>query len=374
VPAPDFRLIHVSDLHFGDSLFTPWWVVSTWIPGLETHSTRVAQELSNSLRLLTSGTNQVSNAVVATGDLTTWGRPSAFSLANTYLRGRHYVGGHQTWMGLNAVNAAVVPGNHDIWSGAILGLSFGAATPPSTRPDFDQFFNPPAPTGSYPIGTARFPYRLRFNCSHVAIFLYGLDSTRVDLLPHPRSHNFRADGFVDPQQLKDLEALVTLEPEPHIPRVRIAAIHHPIGYPQSTVTSTWKTLVNLDTEVIPALQQLDFAIALCGHEHRGFVRSTSAPNTLRRSIFVFSAGTGTQTVRLSATEKRILGRLPSSLSSHERTYRAATVEKCNEFRIYDFTIDPQDLKALKVTVRHYWFDPNLFAFVEAPSLVLPISI
>jgi hypothetical protein len=173
---------------------------------------------------------------------------------------------------------------------------------------------------------------------------------------------------------KELETLVKTEPQ--TPRIRIAAIHHPLGYPQSTGTPSWKTLVNLDSEVLPALQRLNFAIALCGHEHRGFVRPTSAPNTNLRSIQVFSAGTATQTVRLSKGEKRILGQLPSSLAVDDQKYRQEIVEKCNEFRIYDFETDPQNLTSLKVTVRPYWFDPNLFAFVAAPSLsrICPISI
>src|SRR2546425_215479 len=84
------RLLHISDLHFGDTLFTPWWAISTWIPGLEVHSERVVRELSNLVRLQPLH-SLVPMHVIATGDLTTWGRPSAFSLVYTYLRGVAFI-------------------------------------------------------------------------------------------------------------------------------------------------------------------------------------------------------------------------------------------------------------------------------------------
>ena len=150
------RLIHVSDLHFGDTLSTPWYAVTSWIPGLETHSKRVAQALSDSVRFQHLSPPDPWH-VIATGDLTTWGRPAAFSLVLTYLRSQIFVGGQRVWLGLNVPGASVIPGNHDIWSGTLLGLSSIAQIPPSTRADFAQFFTLPAPGATYPKNNAQFP-------------------------------------------------------------------------------------------------------------------------------------------------------------------------------------------------------------------------
>ncbi len=366
-----FRLVHISDLHFGDRLFTPWWALSTWIPGLETHSAQVARELSNSFRSGALSGHQGTVAVVATGDLTTWGQPAAFTLVHTYLRSRHAIGA-KAWMGFNQDDAAVVPGNHDIWSGIILGLSLSAPTPPSTRVDFDNYFNPPALKASFPsTAGALFPYQIPFACGPVTIYLYGLDSTRVDLLPNPRSHNFRAEGFVDRQQLEDLEKFVNNEPDNL--RIRIAAIHHPIGYPSTTGTPTWQTLVNLDDEVIPKLQDLGFVIALCGHQHKGFVRQNGSVNSTNPPIWVFSAGTATQTVRLSRREKWLLGQLPGKLSAADQASRKLAVEKCNDYRVYDFNLD-LGTGSLQVDVRPHRFDPNLFAFVSEPTTSISLRV
>jgi 3',5'-cyclic AMP phosphodiesterase CpdA len=368
--------VHVSDLHFGDALYTLWGAILNLIPGLETHSELAVKALSDSVR--TQRLNDPTPIrVVATGDLTTWGRSSAFLLAFTYLRGQIPPGTGRIGLGLNDPEAVVVPGNHDIWSSMPLGVIPVVATlPPSIRANFAQFFNPPAPapSASYPSSGAPFPYRVRLYNGPPAIYLYGLDSTRVDAAPAPLWRNFRADGFVDEPQLKDLVELVNGEPDK--PCIRIAAIHHPLAYPRTTRTPGFGTLINLDSDasdVLPTLQRLGFAIALCGHQHRGFVRQNGASNMVDPPIWVFSVGTSTQIVRLSHQEEQLLNRPYTSLNPNEQRQWRAIAEKCNEYRTYDFEVDPQAPNQLKVGVHVYRFDPNMLTFVKN-SLTQPIPI
>jgi hypothetical protein len=152
--------------------------------------------------------------------------------------------------------------------------------------------------------------------------------------------------------------------EPTGAHIRIAAIHHPLAYPNTLGTPTWKTLVNLDTEVLPALQQLGFAVAICGHEHTGFARWNGASNSPHPPILVLSAGTAMQTVRLSKREKRVLDLPTDALSSDDARDRETAANRCNEYRLYDFELDQKNTKQLKLTVRPYRYDPNLYTFAQ----------
>jgi 3',5'-cyclic AMP phosphodiesterase CpdA len=366
------RLLHVSDLHFGDSPSAPWWVKLTWIPGLETHSERIATELSNSVRLERINSS-VPIASIATGDLTTWGRPAAFSVAFDFLRGKILTGGKKTWwLGLNDPNVPIVPGNHDIWGGAILGLSLLAGLPPSARPDFDLYFKKPAPKARYTNSGVSYPYWLRYD-GPPAVYIYGLDSNRVDEAPNPLLRNLLADGFVDQQQLDDLQKLVSLEIDE--PRIRIAAIHHPLAYAKLTGTPQyWKTLINIE-EVIRTLQSLGFAIVLCGHEHKGFVRSNSAPNVPYPPIQVFSVGASTQSFSLSHKEEKLISQPRDSVKDPaEQKLWDRIAMKCSEFRIYDFeSIQQGNNQSLEVTVNAYRYDPGKFAFVQKDPISLPFT-
>src|SRR6266436_1302757 len=89
-----FRLMHVSDLHFGNTLPNPWWTIKnilSHIPGLETHSERVVRELSDSVRSQGIG-NPPPIHFIAAGDLTTWGNTVAFQLVFRFLRRQIRVG------------------------------------------------------------------------------------------------------------------------------------------------------------------------------------------------------------------------------------------------------------------------------------------
>lgn len=341
-----FRLIHVSDLHFGNTLSPPWWAVHNFVPGWEPHSIRVAQELSNSV-LLENLKDPVPSRIVATGDLTTWGRPSGFDLAFGYLRGSFQIPGTPATLGLAEPEACVIPGNHDAWSGTVFGFGRSATA------TISQFFNNPAPGCQFgPNGTS-FPYQVLLHAGPPAVYLYGLDSTQLESSPHPvRLHTILADGYVGGQQLSDLARLVRTE-QAGVPKIRMAAIHHPLGYMQTFGPAPTKILLNFD-DVLETLQNLGFAIALCGHEHRGFVRVNSVPDTARSPVYVFSAGSATQTI------------YPWHPTSSGPGIG-------NEYRIYDFSAD-RDPYELRIDVRVFEYDPSRWVFDQAQPLPLSFSL
>jgi 3',5'-cyclic AMP phosphodiesterase CpdA len=353
--APSLRLIHITDLHFGGQLSTPWWHLPSHIPGLELHSEIVAQSLSDTIRYEMKRCPMRSRVVV-TGDLTTTGDDNALSLALTYIRGQISAGA-RTALGLNASDAALIPGNHDVWSGVILGLG-------QPRSNFDRWFADPAPdvvgAGDSP---PHFPYRLDLTGNlPVPVYFYGLDSTRVELSPSRLGavHHVLAQGYVDEAQMVALQDLILDEPVKG-PALRVAAIHHPIAYLPGYEESI-KLLLNLK-QVRQFLSDYGFSIVLCGHQHRGFTKPyRRSPG--HRVLHVLSAGTATQTVRLSEEEERLLATSPHRLSADDQRRWFQSAIRCNEFRFYEFQCQSVEPPIFQLTTRVFRYRPELLGFLE----------
>jgi hypothetical protein len=143
---------------------------------------------------------------------------------------------------------------------------------------------------------------------------------------------------------------------------------------QTTGIPKMQALINLDSDVLPTLQKLGFSIALCGHQHQGFIRQVSVANSTYPPIYVFSTGTSTQTINLSFREKQIFSRPYTSLNTSEQNQWLLIARKCNEYRSYDFEINPKDNNKITVTVHSYIFNPNLFTFSEINTSLRPIEI
>lgn len=364
---PFLQLTHISDLHFGDMFYPPdLW---TWVYGLAVHDPPVAEALARSINL-SQMHNPVPQHLIATGDLTTWGTPSAFDLAQRYLRSQIDLGAWQSGQappyltGLNTPNMSVVPGNHDMWGGASPPRILATGIPPTIRVNFEQFFGQPSPE-AVSLAARTFPYQLRLAHGPVAVYLYGLDSTEVDLAPFSRWRNLRADGYVSPQQLEAVEALIHTEQDE--PRIRIVALHHPLGYPQTTSTPWVGTLINLDSEVLPTLQRLGFALALCGHQHQGFLRPMGATDSVFTPIWVCSVGTSTQRVRLYSLKQRLLQMPYSLVPPEQRPDWLTAAPRCNEYRRYDLAYDPDSPRQVLVTVHSYRHQRGWFAFARHPK-------
>lgn len=353
-----FQLIHVSDFHFGDNLF-PQAVVNT--PGqitfpvkaLETHDLGALEALSNSVRRIRQ-TSTAPISIIATGDLTSWGSVPSLELASKYLRKSINTGGPQQ-IGLADPDALVVPGNHDTWGIGSLDPIPQTPLPTSTRDNFDRYFNS---ASSHNLSGRPFPYRHKLYTSPL-IYLYGLDSTRLYEYKGSHTPSRLADGFVDQQQLSELESLVNNEPD--IPRLRIAALHHSLIYPSSWKSGAPKgNLLNPD-EVLSKLQHLGFALALCGHSHVGF-EGLSTTN-----IHVLTAGTAAQKVDLSSDEKMALLRPSVFLPLKDRNLRIQALKRSNEYKVYEFKTDPQIQSSLIVSVQSYSYVPLSAAFDKLTS-------
>jgi hypothetical protein len=272
----------------------------------------------------------------------------------------------------------VIPGNHDIWGGWILGQGPAAGNAPAGA--FPAFFGVPAPGAiPNPAVPGPFPYQLQLTALPLLaalpypVCLYGLDSTQVHLTAHPRYHNFLAQGYVDPAQLTALAALVGAENP--VARVRIAAIHNPLAYVPRT-----HGLVNLP-QVVQTLKSLGFHLVLCGHLHRGYVQiipPISHPVVVPhppRPVGVLSVGTATQAVRLTRWEKALLKNGYSALTSNatKAEWKRAAA-RCNEFRTYDLELR-DDPPYLVVTVQRYRYDPRFLKFGQIPRpYSFPLSL
>ncbi len=366
------RLVHVSDLHFGSSFSTPrlWAETVARIPGLGEHSGSVAQALSNWVAADKAAAMKVgspSPRVIATGDLTTWGTAASFQLAAKFLRGSIPVTAKLV-AGLNEPNLPVIPGNHDVWNGWLLGLGPMAGFAPTT---LTTAIPNPAPGAVYPPGgAASFPYQLLLNVGPPKVYLYGLDSTRVDRTPFPQYRNFLAEGFIDLAQLTALNSLVAAEP-PAPSTVRIAAVHHPLAYAHKDPNYQPRShgLLN-QLEVVAALQGHGFSLVLSGHLHHGYVRKIQNLVGARQPLYVLAVGTATQAVRLSRWEKQLLRDRYSDLTDDStRTAWKKAAAKCNEFRTYDLETDVVGSLVVgplgvKVTVHRYWYNPNKLNFEQ----------
>ena len=121
--------LHVSDLHFGDisprrgdavldSESMAWWEQHPWLDGYLGHSHEALVQLEMLYDELCE--TEPNLKVVITGDLTTTGGASQFSLARGYFERSLIDPGTQSPLGLELGSeglALAIPGNHDQWPG-----------------------------------------------------------------------------------------------------------------------------------------------------------------------------------------------------------------------------------------------------------------
>lgn len=318
------RIVHLSDLHFG-SRFAEGML--RLVPGVHLHHPAVASALSRSLRrelsAPTRSTTPLQHTVV-TGDLTTYGSEQSLDVAVGYVRGTlKEVRSRRGSPGLNQSDASLNWGNHDVWGGALLGLtSLVPLNPLEDFPPLQHHSETAAPLAAVRLTSPYFPYQVRLDLGACVVYLYGLDSTRNDLVDRDNAarsargltlidddggivyHTFWADGYCDLEQLSKLAAMVREEEARDDSRCvyRFALIHHPLAYPDTSPTfphlrkPEHKILRNLG-EVQSWLYRLNFSAVLCGHQHEGFVKEIfpDSPGCSRVDpLYVLSVGTATQ--------------------------------------------------------------------------------
>lgn len=352
---PLFRLIHISDLHFGSAWPRPPTADLSETPGLETHDPEVARALATSIRkiLLRAESQGFPARIVDTGDLTTFGRAAAFELVRQYLTGT--VDG----IGLRDPALPTIPGNHDVWGGGLWGLPWpGVVDPQSVR---DRYFDD-----------------LPMLCLHPGgpnIYLYRLDSTRLEKHTDwqtPLGNTVLARGHVERDQLTRLKELVKNE-DPDGARLRIAAIHHPLMYPENAAFPPTHNLID-PANVVRTLTGLNFGIVLSGHQHLGF--AGPMPTAQNPPMHTFSVSTTTQ--RLHTGWRRVgksFERLRSLLWANPEIRR--TTVSGNELRVYDFLPrPPSDSPAqIEVRVTSYVYDTGRYEFVRGTpySYFVPLA-
>jgi len=432
---PLFRLIHITDLHFDEQYRPLNQLYRVRMGGWQVHDPDVVCALAEKVAEIRDE-DSVPCRVAVTGDLTTWGTGDAFEFALNYIRRTVPITTRQV-CGLNDERAIVIPGNHDAWIDTFPLFYPRTGRPnPYGCPPFAEVFHNPAPDADLPLflpgrggpaevepprlGVSPFPFRVCLRQANPTIYLYGLDSTRLDLWPEDEEQKAEkpwniqdadpdmaariaaslssersaaiAGGYIDRGQLRRLAAAVRSEPHQSDVVLRLVLIHHPLAYPFTNprdpanlvegapphwgsplLLQAWhwfhlggSVLFNM-ADVQKELYDLQFNGILCGHQHCGFTKPIFPQPDAKRPLYVLSAGTAAQAMRLPRREAAAL-EIPFKLlpndEERELWYRAAA--KTNEFRVYEFYPEYSSQGKLQIglLVRVFRYLPSIFSFEE----------
>ncbi|HEX7937899.1 MAG TPA: metallophosphoesterase [Gemmatimonadaceae bacterium] len=300
------RLIHVSDLHLDGQVTESGRRLRRGL-GVRTHSYHLLKAGSEAvLRLQLDDCPAV---LVATGDLTTAGKPTAFALAREIME--HSVAhadGKQHPVGLNAgISAHEIPGNHDRYSGSWIARQESA---------FENEFKGKLRTNNweyYGLQSARpgsvypkLPYlrvvKAGVATDELAVVLIGLDSTSLSLIQKYSSGRV-AQGRVSDDSLRFVRNVgdmlrsnrTVMDSEGIVhdmsgTAVRIVALlhHHPY-LPADQEQNGYTKLVNSDA-VLEVCATAGVEAILYGHEHISFVDTmTFGSRGLNPKRIIFAA-------------------------------------------------------------------------------------
>lgn len=301
--------VHVSDLHFGhldpkspgNANAPGLWAKHSGFDGLLGHS-------YNSLRKLELFFDQMrrtENArLIVTGDLTTVGHPSQFSMASNFL-GSVLVFSAGRRIGLRSPDwkDRSVPGNHDHWPGSAQIWGSPTAGLAGTFPSMPYVNDPPLTLSS--------GYTLRF---------MGIN-TDADVSPYGTDRFLARGSFAS--HLTALSALLSGLPIPSSDEIRVLCLHHS--------QALRGVALEMDARSRDALHDFivdeDIAVLLCGHVHtpplvKSFTATHSGVGT-SASVLEARCGTTSQMSTLPYTWKTVLGhrpkrvnRMPNSLLVH----------------------------------------------------------
>ncbi|MBL8173378.1 MAG: metallophosphoesterase [Bryobacterales bacterium] len=242
VELPVARVVHLSDLHFGDQFENreEWWhevFARTPLQGRYRHDYAAAVSLRLILEEIRAdaAAHGVPLVVVHTGDLTAAGKEAEFAVGAAFLQGLGEV--HE------------VPGNHDLW-----GYEAGQAP------------------GWY---SRHFPDLLPVICLGGRIILYRLNSNK-------HSEPFwDATGRVELSAVEEMRAHAALHPA----AIRVVLMHHPIR----VTGAADEALLRLDDreQVGELLGGMD--VVMSGHVH-----VSQAHTAADRGPMQCIAGTATQ--------------------------------------------------------------------------------
>ena len=246
---PLATVIHISDLHFGPSIFNrrttfKKLVSRTPLQGRFPHFYEVARALAREVRRIVADRKKrrIPAMIVHTGDLTRTGEPEELMVGTTFLHSAHVTGaGARVGFDSRVLN---IPGNHDIWQ---------RGTPSKMALIEDYYFS------------QAYPVKYELPIPGGMIVFHGLDSNRGS-----KSAHWKANGEVDPEQL---DAVCEQIHSNHSSgTIHVVCIHHPLAG-DSGLRLNHREVVAL------RLAEAGASVVLAGHVHThlSFMASAEMP-------------------------------------------------------------------------------------------------
>jgi 3',5'-cyclic AMP phosphodiesterase CpdA len=277
---PFLTIIHLSDLHFGESRKTElhWfkniishihYIGDLLVKDVAPHSYQAWVSLCNQLRPIMQrrSFHGVPVCVVNTGDVTRSGRQKEFNNAAFFLSSESSLGSEDNEdfevlqlakikedVTLDMNKALVplfnIPGNHDAWNGDE-PFKPGTRSAPIHCKAYNSFF-----AKQHPL-TAILTLENRKQ-----MFLYGLDSSQTD-----ESDTRYSFGQVNPDELKTLVSTIAGRALANPSHIQAVCLHHPVAMREDLDSSASMLRLKGREHVAKALFESGTDIVFAGHVH-----------------------------------------------------------------------------------------------------------
>jgi predicted MPP superfamily phosphohydrolase len=245
------RILHLSDLHFGEF---------HGFPETDSGSSIGQRSLGTILRKrLSSLSGARVGAVVISGDLVSKGDANAFSPAKDFLDAVTDV------LGLEREDVVIVPGNHDIWLQNVDHPTRDYAHEKPYREFLEAYYHREIQD---------LEWIQRFSADELDLTFFTLNSARL------RTEDMKEYGFVGRHRYEDMLDFVarTLEGETAEARHVIAGVmhHHLVPVPLISLAENERPAsLTLDAgELLDQFQRRGVGLVMHGHEHVPFITGT----------------------------------------------------------------------------------------------------
>ena len=244
-----FKIIHLSDTHFGNYIFKPTFITKC-------HDINVLTALSDFI------STQEIDVIFLTGDVVTGGDDNAFQHARNFIFGKISTPKANIGLGLNPTDERIliVPGNHDYYPATFIPFA-------SSIEGYNKYF-PEFKT----------PYAKFFPKNGLKITIFGLDSVR-------NAWGSIANGKFAEKDLNWLtETCTQLEnnqyPKPvfsskdYKESLKIVLVHHHLYLPKDRKYKYFKEVKNRK-KALKIFLKCNINMIFFGHEHTHFVKYPS---------------------------------------------------------------------------------------------------
>jgi hypothetical protein len=270
-------LLHISDLHLGPRPAGG----RAPVDGYCTHDFLRIEALMFKVSDLSQRAAQKGGALacIVTGDLVTWGNPSSFAVAHTYLHERFQTT-KQTYVGLQCLAPLdwieTVPGNHDYWP----GRRMVGGVPPNDHFEMD-------------------PWSHRWDVGRIQLNLFGIDTNAgVAAFGAPR---VLAQGNITQAHMNDLDRRLSGLVRPRGSKsFTIVAMHHSLELRGNRyIPGLFRSCImepRRRDDLLQLLHDREVDAILTGHTHgAGHFPLTAPKHVALNPIREFRCGTTTQT-------------------------------------------------------------------------------